>query len=81
MIRRHGQYGRAASRMVAARCLQRRRTHEAPYGFKSRFENRQRHQFRRLIARSARGAAFHMALSLMLGQAGLTPERIETAQK
>jgi osmotically inducible protein OsmC len=50
---------------------------EAPYGFKSRFENGQGTNPEELIA-AAHAACFSMALSLMLGQAGLTPEQIET---
>ncbi len=50
---------------------------EAPYGFKSRFENGKGTNPEELIA-AAHAACFSMALSLMLGEAGLTPESIET---
>jgi osmotically inducible protein OsmC len=49
----------------------------APYGFKSRFEDGPGTNPEELIA-AAHAGCFSMALSLMLGQAGLTPERIET---
>jgi osmotically inducible protein OsmC len=51
--------------------------HEAPYGFKSRFENGKGTNPEELIA-AAHASCFSMALSLMLGEAGMTPERIET---
>ena len=47
------------------------------YGFKSRFEDGKGTNPEELIA-AAHAACFSMALSLMLGQAGLTPDRIET---
>jgi osmotically inducible protein OsmC len=50
---------------------------EAPYGFKSRFESGPGTNPEELIA-AAHAACFSMALSLMLGEAGLKPERIET---
>ncbi len=50
---------------------------EAPYGFKSRFENGKGTNPEELIA-AAHAACFSMALSLMLGESGMTPERIET---
>ncbi|WON73882.1 OsmC family protein [Nitrosospira sp. Is2] len=50
---------------------------EAPYGFKSRFEDGKGTNPEELIA-AAHAACFSMALSMMLGQAGLTPDRIET---
>jgi osmotically inducible protein OsmC len=50
---------------------------EAPYGFKSRFENGKGTNPEELIG-AAHAGCFSMALSLMLGQAGLTAERIET---
>lgn len=50
---------------------------EVPYGFKSRFENGKGTNPEELIA-AAHASCFSMALSLMLGEAGLTPERIET---
>lgn len=48
-----------------------------PYGFKSRFENGPGTNPEELIA-AAHAGCFSMALSLMLGEAGLTPEKIET---
>jgi len=50
---------------------------EAPYGFKSRFENGNGTNPEELIG-AAHAGCFSMALSLMLGEAGLTPEKIET---
>jgi lipoyl-dependent peroxiredoxin len=50
---------------------------EAPYGFKSRFENGKGTNPEELIG-AAHAGCFSMALSLMLGDAGLTPEKIET---
>ncbi len=50
---------------------------DAPYGFKSRFENGPGTNPEELIG-AAHAACFSMALSLMLGEAGLTPERIKT---
>lgn len=50
---------------------------EAPYGFKARFEDGPGTNPEELIG-AAHAGCFSMALSLMLGQAGLTPERIET---
>jgi osmotically inducible protein OsmC len=50
---------------------------EAKYGFKSRFEDGKGTNPEELIA-AAHAACFSMALSLMLGHAGLTPDRIET---
>jgi osmotically inducible protein OsmC len=50
---------------------------EAPYGFKSRFENGKGTNPEELIG-AAHAGCFSMALSKMLGDAGLTPERIET---
>jgi osmotically inducible protein OsmC len=50
---------------------------EAPYGFKSRFEDGKGTNPEELIA-AAHAACFSMALSMMLGQSGLTPDRIET---
>jgi lipoyl-dependent peroxiredoxin len=50
---------------------------EAPYGFKSRFENGKGTNPEELIG-AAHAGCFSMAFSLMLGEAGLTPERIET---
>lgn len=50
---------------------------EAPYGFKSRFENGKGTNPEELIA-AAHAGCYSMALSLMLGESGMTPERIET---
>jgi osmotically inducible protein OsmC len=50
---------------------------EAPYGFNSRFEDGKGTNPEELIG-AAHAGCFSMALSLMLGQAGLTPERIDT---
>jgi osmotically inducible protein OsmC len=50
---------------------------EAPYGFKARFENGKGTNPEELIG-AAHAGCFSMALSLMLGEAGLTPEKIET---
>jgi len=50
---------------------------EAPYGFKSRFEEGPGTNPEELIGAALAGC-FSMALSLMLGEAGLTPQTIET---
>lgn len=50
---------------------------DAPYGFKSRFESGPGTNPEELIG-AAHAGCFSMALSLMLGEAGLKPERIET---
>lgn len=50
---------------------------EAPYGFKSRFEDGPGTNPEELIG-AAHAGCFSMALSLGLDQAGLTAERIET---
>ncbi len=50
---------------------------DAPYGFKSRFEGGKGTNPEELIA-AAHAGCFSMALSLMLGEAGLTADRIET---
>jgi lipoyl-dependent peroxiredoxin len=50
---------------------------EAPYGFKSRFENGKGTNPEELIG-AAHAGCFSMAFSLMLGEAGLTAEKIET---
>ena len=50
---------------------------EAPYGFKSRFEDGPGTNPEELIG-AAHAGCFSMAFSLMLGEAGLKPERIET---
>ncbi len=49
----------------------------APYGFKSRFENGKGTNPEELLG-AAHAGCFSMALSLMLGQAGMTAEKIET---
>jgi len=50
---------------------------EAPYGFKSRFENGPGTNPEELLG-AAHAACFSMALSGILGEAGLTAEKIET---
>ena len=50
---------------------------EAPYGFKARFENGKGTNPEELIG-AAHAGCFAMALSLVLGEAGFTPEKIET---
>ena len=50
---------------------------DAPYGFKSRFEDGPGTNPEELIG-AAHAGCFSMAFSLMLGTAGLTPERIAT---
>lgn len=50
---------------------------KAPYGFKSRFEDGKGTNPEELIA-AAHAGCFSMALSMMLGEAGATPERIQT---
>jgi lipoyl-dependent peroxiredoxin len=50
---------------------------EAPYGFKSRFEGGKGTNPEELIG-AAHAGCFSMALALMLGEAGLTVERVET---
>ncbi len=50
---------------------------EAPYGFKARFENGPGTNPEELVG-AAHAGCFSMALSLMLGNANLTPETIET---
>ncbi len=49
-----------------------------PYGFNARFEDGPGTNPEELIA-AAHASCFSMALSLMLGEAGMTPEKIETA--
>jgi osmotically inducible protein OsmC len=49
----------------------------ASYGFKSRFENGKGTNPEELLG-AAHAGCFSMALSLMLGQAGMTAEKIET---
>lgn len=50
---------------------------DSPYGFNTRFEDTPGTNPEELIG-AAHAGCFSMALSLMLGQAGLTAERIET---
>lgn len=50
---------------------------DAPYGFKSRFENGKGTNPEELIG-AAHAGCFSMAFSLMLGEAGLTADKIET---
>ena len=50
---------------------------ETPYGFKSRFENGKGTNPEELIG-AAHAGCFSMAFSMLLGMAGLTPEKIET---
>jgi osmotically inducible protein OsmC len=50
---------------------------EAPYGFNARFENGKGTNPEELIG-AAHAGCFSMALSLMLSEAGLTAEKIET---
>ena len=50
---------------------------DAPYGFRSRFESGKGTNPEELIA-AAHAGCFSMALSLMLGNEGMTPEKIET---
>jgi lipoyl-dependent peroxiredoxin len=50
---------------------------DAPYGFKSRFESGPGTNPEELIG-AAHAGCFSMALSLMLGNEGLTAEKIET---
>ena len=49
----------------------------APYGFKARFENGKGTNPEELIG-AAHAGCFSMALSMILGEAGLTAEKIET---
>ena len=51
--------------------------HQAPYGFNSRFEGGKGTNPEELIG-AAHAGCFSMALSMMLGQQGLTAERIDT---
>lgn len=50
---------------------------EAPYGFNTRFEGTPGTNPEELIG-AAHAGCFSMALSMILGEAGLTPERIDT---
>ncbi|WP_336334223.1 OsmC family protein [Pseudomonas putida] len=49
-----------------------------PYGFNTRFEGASGTNPEELIG-AAHAGCFSMALSMMLGEAGLTPDRIDTA--
>ncbi|MDX3884279.1 MULTISPECIES: OsmC family protein [Edaphosphingomonas] len=51
-----------------------------PYGFASRFEGQKGSNPEELIG-AAHAACFTMALSLILGEAGLTAEKMETSAK
>ena len=51
---------------------------EAPYGFKARFESGGKGTNPEELIGAAHAGCFSMALSLMLGEAGLTAETIET---
>ncbi len=50
---------------------------QAPYGFNTRFEGTPGTNPEELIG-AAHAGCFSMALSMILGEAGLTPERIDT---
>ena len=50
---------------------------DAPYGFKSRFENGKGTNPEELLG-AAHAGCFSMALSLILGEAGMTADKIET---
>ncbi len=50
----------------------------SPYSFRTRFENEPGTNPEELVA-AAHAGCFSMALSLILEQAGITPERIETS--
>ncbi|KNX80735.1 peroxiredoxin OsmC [Pseudomonas sp. 250J] len=50
---------------------------QAPYGFNTRFEGMPGTNPEELIG-AAHAGCFSMALSMMLGEAGFTPERIDT---
>lgn len=50
---------------------------DAPYGFKSRFENGPGTNPEELIG-AAHAGCFSMAFALMLGNSGFTPDKIET---
>ena len=50
---------------------------QAPYGFNTRFEGTPGTNPEELIG-AAHAGCFSMALSMMLGEAGFTPERIDT---
>ena len=50
---------------------------DTPYGFKTRFGDAKGTNPEELVG-AAHAGCFSMALSLMLGEAGLTPEKIET---
>ena len=50
---------------------------QTPYSFRTRFEEEKGTNPEELIA-AAHAGCFSMALSMILGQAGMTPERIQT---
>ncbi|QXI38559.1 OsmC family protein [Pseudomonas xantholysinigenes] len=50
---------------------------QAPYGFNTRFEGSPGTNPEELIG-AAHAGCFSMALSMMLGEAGFTPERVDT---
>ena len=56
------------------------KAYEGPYSFKSRFEEGPGTNPEELIA-AAHAGCFSMALSMLLGKAGHTPERIQTSAK
>ncbi len=64
--------GRQGRHLDTERCLK-----EYPYGFGSRFEGKPGTNPEELIG-AAHAGCFTMALSLILGEAGLTAERMET---
>lgn len=53
---------------------------DAPYGFNTCFEGTPGTNPEELIG-AAHAGCFSMALSMMLGEAGLTPERIDTTPR
>ena len=57
---------------------ERRALKQNPYGFNTRFEGSSGTNPEELIG-AAHAGCFSMALSMMLGEAGLTPDRIDTA--
>jgi osmotically inducible protein OsmC len=50
---------------------------EAPYSFNNRFEERKGTSPEELLA-AAHASCYSMALSLVLGESGITPERLDT---
>jgi osmotically inducible protein OsmC len=69
--------GRAESRTARARSRPRAALNDYPYGFASRFEGKPGSNPEELIG-AAHAACFTMALSLILGEAKLTAEHMET---